>query len=183
MNIGCLGWGSLVWNPNTLQVRSEWFRDGPLLPVEFARASGGNRVTLVLLPPSPLVRVLWCLLATPDLRTAVDMLAAREGVPKSKERNIGFWSHTAGARGTCADLIGPWADGHQLDAVVWTNLGPKWEGEEGRIPSPTEVVEYVRQQGPDSEAANYVLRAPTQVVTDLRRRMSAEIDWLKHQAG
>lgn len=178
MNVGCLGWGSLVWNPDTLPLRGEWFQDGPLLPVEFARASGGNRVTLVLLPPSPSVRVLWSLLATPDVRTAVDLLAAREGVPKSKDRSIGFWSRSSGARGNCADIIGPWAIGRHLDAVVWTNLGPKWEGEEGRVPSPTEVVEYVRQQGRDSEAANYVRRAPAQIDTDLRRRMSAEIDWL-----
>ena len=156
MNIGCLGWGSLIWNPKNLLVRNGWFHDGPLLPIEFARCSSEDRVTLVLVPTMPSVRALWCLLSAVDLRAAVDELATRESVPNSKDHNIGFWARTSGSRGSFADLIGIWAAAHQLDAVVWTNLGPKWSKVEGRVPSVIEVLDFVRSQGPDSKAADYV---------------------------
>jgi len=35
--IACIGWGSLIWDPRDLLVQREWFKDGALLPVEFAR--------------------------------------------------------------------------------------------------------------------------------------------------
>jgi len=182
MNIGCLGWGSLIWNPDTLPVRSGWYQDGPLLPVEFARHSSEDRVTLVLVPTVPSVRTLWCLLAVTDLQTARDELAARESVLKTKERNIGFWSRTSGASGMFAEVIGNWAAGHQLDAVVWTSLGPKWQHVEGRVPSADDVLNFVRPQGPDSKAAEYIRKTPEQVDTEYRHRMISEIDWLRPRA-
>jgi hypothetical protein len=105
MNIGCLGWGSLVWNPDTLPVQGRWYHDGPLLPVEFARHSSRDRVTLVLVPTVPLVRTLWCSLAVTDLETARNELAARESVTQTKDRSIGFWPRTSGAGGMSADVI------------------------------------------------------------------------------
>jgi hypothetical protein len=183
MNIGCLGWGSLIWNPDKLPVQNGWFSDGPLLPIEFARHSREDRVTLILVPAVPSVRTLWCLLAVTDLGMARDELATHESVWKSKDRNIGFWSRNSGASGTFADVIGSWATAHQLDAVVWTNLGPKWKKEEGRVPSVEEVLSFLRRQGPDSKAAEYIRKTPEQIHTEYRRRMVVEIDWLRPRAG
>jgi len=165
MNIGCIGWGSLVWNPDTLPIRGCWFKDGPLLSVEFARHSSRERITLVLVPTVPAVQTLWTLLAATDLLGAMGHLADRESVAKTRDRNIGFWSRTSGVRGTCAEIIGHWALAHNLDAAVWTSLRPKWGGIEGCIPSLPEVLDFVGKQGPESEAAEYIRRTPVQIET------------------
>lgn len=65
MSIICLGWGSLVRDPDdfpieqTDPVERAWLLDGPHLPVEFARHSNGGRMTLVLVPDRRPVPVLW----------------------------------------------------------------------------------------------------------------------------
>jgi len=41
-----LGWGSLIWDPRELKIKnSEWQKDGPNLPIEFARISQDGRLT------------------------------------------------------------------------------------------------------------------------------------------
>ena len=59
MKIFFLGWGSLIWFPDNLSKKGEWYRDGPCLPVEFARISNNGRLTLVLYLYADRVRVLW----------------------------------------------------------------------------------------------------------------------------
>jgi len=118
-----------------------------------------------------------------DLTSAIDALAKREGVLETKDKNIGFWSRTSGSRGTCADIIGEWAMLRQLDAVVWTNLGPNWGKKDGCVPSAIDAMDFLRQQGEGSEAAIYVKNAPAQIDTDYRRLMVAEFPWLKQLPG
>jgi hypothetical protein len=59
MQIAIVGWGSLIWCPGSLQIKSGWHRDGPPLPVEFARISGDGRLTLVIHPGSKEQQTLW----------------------------------------------------------------------------------------------------------------------------
>lgn len=75
--IACLGWGSLVWNPQNLPVRRSWFLDGPLLPLEFTRESRNMRVTIVLTRDAAKIRSLWALMSCGDLDSAKRALCER----------------------------------------------------------------------------------------------------------
>lgn len=43
-----LAWGSLIWEPRSFQIATRFVPFGPVLPIEFSRVSGGNRLTLVI---------------------------------------------------------------------------------------------------------------------------------------
>jgi hypothetical protein len=178
-SIACLGWGSVVWDPRALPIQRQWFADGPLVKVDFLRQSRDDRITLVLHESAWLVRSLWAVVALDDLTAARKSLAAREGVPeKNMLRHIGAW-----ARGDvgpdCIIELGPWAESRGLESVVWTNLPPKFKGEDGRVPSSFEVVSHLSQlTGPARELAeHYVRHAPLQIDTRYRRCIEASLGW------
>lgn len=123
--IACIGWGSLIWDPRDLPMRETWHNDGPLLPVEFARESEarsgqrGNKITLVICPDAPRVRTCWTVLDVPDMMTARQRLAKREGIPKKWETDIGYWSGGGNAsHGEEAATLAAWAAGQGLAGVV-----------------------------------------------------------------
>jgi hypothetical protein len=62
---------------------------------------------------------------------------------------------------------------------VWTNLPPKFNDEDKRIPTAEEAVTYLRGlQGEKREKAEqYIRMAPKQVDTDYRRRIHVELGW------
>lgn len=162
--IACLGWGSLIWDPDGLPV-GEWHEDGPELPLEFARLSGRGRVTLVVMPDGPRVPVLWTLLDVASLEDGMAALRARE---ETKLDWIGRWP--SGRDDHYAPDIGKWAQAKQLDGVVWAALPPKWGDENGRIPTEPEVLDYLSAL--PSEAARepfrYIRNAPRQIRTPYR---------------
>ena len=91
MKIACLGWGSLVWNPGDLPLRSQWHADGPPIRVEYVRHSGGDhgRITLVILPSAEQVTSLWAEMNCSDPAAAKEALRLREGKPH--RHHIGLW--------------------------------------------------------------------------------------------
>lgn len=125
MRIGVIGWGSLTWDPRGLEIEGNWHVDGPMLPVEFARVSSGNRLTLVLVDtvyPQP---TLWALSRKATLAEAITNLAKRE---RTTESNIGRWPRVNPAgifEKRMASIVAAWARERKLEAVVWTALGPK----------------------------------------------------------
>lgn len=181
MKIGCLGWGSLVWNPKGLPVRGTWFKDGPFLPIEFARESNDGRITLVLTPEVPLVHSLWTLLSIDNLDNAKIKLAEREGI---KEKNIiahiGFWKPDLEQQNEYQRLIGEWAECMTLDAVVWTALPPKFSGKkDGEKPSAEEVVLHLTHLPYEKKkhAEEYIRMTPRQIDTNYRRHIEATFNW------
>ncbi len=176
--IACLGWGSLVWDPRELPIRSVWFADGPFVAIDFLRQSQDGRMTLVLDEAATPIRSLWAQMDATDLAQAREDLRARESVPKSAaEKCIGSWSRGDRSPANMIELDA-WAQARGVDHVVWTALLAKFDGED-RTPTADEVVGYLRDLlGPKrSNAERYIRRAPPQVDTPLRRRIVAELNW------
>jgi hypothetical protein len=172
MKIACLGWGSLVWDPRELPLRSEWFDDGPSIRVEFVRQSGNEhgRITLVILPTADVVTSLWAEMDSDDPGAARELLRLREGTVK---RRIGLWTAGQPAPGSLPGLS-EWASARAVEAVIWTDLPPKFQGEDGRVPSVEEVVAYLQGLPPEPRAVaiEYIRKAPTQVDTAYRREIA-----------
>lgn len=172
--IVCLGWGSLIWAPRTLPLKTRWFKGGPYLPVEFLRKSRDGRITLVLDNSAAPVRALWAVLNTSDLGAAVSALGAREGTP---EANIGVWR----AGQTAPPLIprlAAWARKRHVKAVVWTNLLHRFDSQ--NVPaSADQVIAYLKGlKGTKlTKAREYVRRAPCQIDTAYRRAIVAALGW------
>ena len=179
MVIACLGWGSLVWDARELPVQGRWFEDGPLLSVEFARQSSDGRLTLVIVPSSPAVRVLWAPCSVETVAAAREALRKRENVPeKNREKHIAVWS-VGDQNDSYPASISAWARTLKIDAVVWTALPPRFGGEDGRVPSADEAVAYLRQLPHEQRrhAERYIRMTPRQVDTPYRRRFELEFGW------
>jgi hypothetical protein len=183
MMIGCLTWGSLVWNPKQLPIRGGWQTDGPFLPIEFARLSNYNRITLVILydrPDYPPSRSLWTLLDVGSPAEAFKALKERED---AQDAGIGLWQKgTAEPAHEVEKRIARWAEAMGLDAVVWTKLRPKWvEGDKEvrRMPTQDEVIERIRtwDEPLGTYARLYLQMAPKQIDTPYRRAIFKEFGW------
>jgi hypothetical protein len=183
MRIACLGWGSLIWNPCGLHVErgtNAWHPDGPELPVEFARESSCNRLTLVLLPEGKRVATLWAEMLDGGLKDARSNLAHRE---KANVVRIGVWP--SDRRYLHKATIGSWANERGFDAVVWTALAPKFDNENGTIPSVSQVITYLwglvyRERS--ARAQEYIRKAPAQIATPYRAIIEAELGWTPEAA-
>ena len=176
--IACIGWGSLIWRPDGLPLGGPWEEDGPKLPVEFARQSSDGRVTLVIVETSQPIETLWAPMETTDLDVAREQLKDREGTVISRI-----------AVQTLDGPIGPsqahqivhdWLRVRQLDAAIWTALGPRWRGEDGVVPTSDALLNYLRSlTGSTAEKAEeYVRSAPRQIRTALRAVMEDHLGWV-----
>lgn len=178
MKIACLGWGSLIWDPRSLPIESQWFKDGPLVPVEFTRQSSDGRMTLVIEPTATSVQVLWAVMLPSEIQKAREALRNREGIPGNNWiSRIGSWQ-----RGEVMPQLMPelsdWTNAHDLDAAVWTALGPRFNGQ---VVTPTvdQVIEYLKSLTGEvrDKAEQYVRRTPSQIDTNYRRRIEVTLGW------
>ena len=181
MRIVFLGWGSLIWCPDNLKVRGKWHKDGPCLPVEFARISGDGRLTLVLYQNADRIQVLWAYAEINSLDKAAENLCQREG---TKQCLIGFDSIKEG-KSSCQVIpeilneIRDWATKKKLDAVVWTALSSNFKEERRKEFNWNNVIEYLENL-PDEKkqkAREYIEKAPPQIMTRMRRIIKKELGW------
>jgi hypothetical protein len=179
MTIACLGWGSLVWDPRELPVQGQWFKDGPFIPIEFARQSSDGRLTLVIVSSRPTVRSLWSAFTVEDIDVARETLRSREGISKKDlEKNIGVWN-CEDAESSSPPAISEWASRLQLDGVVWTALRPRFNGRDDP-PTADQAVDYLRRNLSHEgrkNAERYIRMAPRQIDTPYRRRFELEFGW------
>lgn len=175
MVIACLGWGSIVWDPQGLPIRDPWLEEGPLVQVEFMRQSNDGRITLVLVPSVSPVPSLWAKMQITDLNKAIKSLQKREKIPNVN--NIGFWSLDKIGPGLIIDLP-LWAKSKNIQAVVWTGLRPKFNGKE-MTPTKEVIVKYLGGLTGKRRALaeEYIRRTPRQINTEYRREIEAFLGW------
>lgn len=175
VNIVCIGWGSLVWDPGVLRCVGDWQTDGPHLPLEFGRTSRDGRLTLVLTPGAVPVPTLWCKLDYNTGEAAQAALAGREG---ASLHAIGLWPGAPPHFATGAADIAVWCKERDFDAVVWTALRPKFDGVDGLGPNDAEAAAaYLGglDDGTLARAREFVRRAPEQVRTAFRPTLESAV--------
>lgn len=178
--IVCLGWGSLIWRPEDLPLVDKkpgaWRTDGPLLPVEFLRQSSDGCLTLVVNRDAPTSQVLWNELDVASLTEAIEALRQREG--NARRSWIGRWP--AEERFECASVVDNWARSNGFEGVVWTAIPPKFGGEDYRVPSQDEALQYLTGLRGDQRdlAERYVRMAPSQIRTPYRRAIENTLGWV-----
>ena len=184
--IGCLAWGSLLWDPRTLPLASEFEPDGPLLPIEFARVALDGRVTLVIDPQARPTRTWWAPLAVDSLAAGVEALARREGVSRERigawigvEARAGFAAGAGQSPGPVRAAIADWLGAKPLDAVLWTALPARRPDGRFERPDWSELVDHLeRLEGTARERAEqYIRRAPERLRTPNRLRFEAIFGW------
>jgi hypothetical protein len=172
--IVCLGWGSLIWDPRDLRTKGSWCSNGPDLALEFVRQSENGRLTLVLHHSSIISSALWIEMETNSVEDAAENLRKREG---TNIRRIGTWD--GGDDPENIPGLGRWVDSIKASAVVWTDLPPKFIGENGIAPSQDEAINHIASLDSKSRnlAESYVRRAPKQIRTPYREAFKATLGW------
>ncbi len=176
MNIACIGWGSLIWNPRELKSNNEWFEDGPLLPIEFTRISSDDRVTLIIDENANPIRTYWSTMNTRDLEEAIASLQDRE----KTDREFIHWITMKGQANTKIEqTVKTWLEQKQLDAAIWTGLG---YSEKTGVKRPGIEDIFLHLQKLDGSpkgkvAEEYIRRAPGQTRTEFRTLIEQKFGW------
>lgn len=185
MKIAILGWGSLLWQPKDLQFDKEtgWSANGPFLPIEFARISKDGRLTLVITKNATEVQTYFAISSHETSEEAVLNLAVREGSGREQIGSYDKSEKTFSKKVFFNKNILDWINNTDIDAVIWTNLGEKWEstnenGEKIKIVSDDRIDYLKNLKGNKSALAEeYIRRTPTQIQTQYRTLIEKELNW------
>lgn len=187
MKIAILGWGSLIWQPEELKFDTNigWKKNGPILPIEFARISKDGRLTLVITKNGTDVPTLYSVSSFDSLDSAVLNLKKREGTVKE---NIGYYDKSKDGFHPrdflFKDNIKNWIQTTDFDGVIWTNLPENWEMKnEDNIVIQTidsnNRIEYLKNlKGNQSALAEeYFRNTPKQIATTYRKMIIETLSW------
>lgn len=171
-----IAWGSLYWDPRDLEMSSEWRDDGPVLPIEFSRISADGRLTLVVDPVHGADVATWTCDSPLALGEAIENLARRERCPPA---DVGWVDLASGAssshREDTVSSIRAWCSVSGATGAIWTAL-PSTFMERCGVPfSVPKAIGYLDGlAGPTRDRAfEYIRRAPTTTLTELRRAFEA----------
>lgn len=180
VKIAIIGWGYLIWDPLGMDLEPEWFRDGPLLPVEFARFDSGPRLLPVLVEGAPLQPTLWTYSRKATVLSAAADLAVREGV---WTHDIGQWTRSEEMRSSrgIEALIEEWVVSKGLDGAVWRAVEPNLPDLTPGLASEQVKLDYLRElvaTGRAAAAKEFFERTPAQIRTPFRQRVQQEFGWV-----
>ncbi|BCX06100.1 MAG: hypothetical protein KatS3mg053_4038 [Candidatus Roseilinea sp.] len=119
-----------------------------------------------------------------ELQSAKEALYDREGITGNNwTSRIGSWQRGEAAPDPIPALP-DWAQAQGLDAVVWTALGPRFNGQ-AILPTADQVVQYLRTLtgAVRDNAERYVRCAPRQIDTEYRRRIESDLGWSHWECG
>lgn len=183
MNVAIIGWGSLIWCPGSLRIKTRWRLDGPKLPIEFARISQDGRLTLVIRLGSEDQPTYWAVSELTTRDEACRNLREREG---AKPEDIHYLTRNGqAAPGILPEVMAKmrdWLASHsELDAVIWTGLRSNWKEKRGKDFAPEDAVNYLTEleaardqvTATYSRAREYIRNAPPHIQTPVRRAMRA----------
>ena len=183
-----LAWGSLTWEPKTLEFHKAfgWKNDGPVLPIEFARISKNGRLTLVITENGTPITTYFTIA---NFHTTTD--EAIQNLRKRESCNlvdIGFYitdSNTFYPENFLyKEEIKNWAKENKIKNVIWTNLPEKWqyknENDETTFVNPDERIKYLKSLSGKKRklAEEYIRKAPPQTKTKYRTLIEQELGWL-----
>ncbi|WP_244818597.1 hypothetical protein [Caballeronia sp. Lep1P3] len=179
MKVVCVAWGSLLWDLKGFPIVGEWQEGGPLLPLEFARHSDGEIVSLVLMEDGPLQPTFWAPVAVETLDAAREALREREDVRNHATEWVGSIPQPNGIDYLHSEAMAAWLKSNGADAVVWTALPPKSRDRNGRLPSVDEAVQYLHSLTDDdwSRAESYIRHSPPGLRTPFRERFESVFGW------
>lgn len=174
MKIACIGWGSIIWEPNALPIAGNWQADGPAIPIEFARQAADGRILLVVDNKSRSVKTYWAMMATLNLSESVAALKTRERTEK-----IEIVGKNYPAKTKTAQIIKNWLDSKNIEYAIWSNLPPKFDNQNDLRPTGEQVVQYLKSlKGKTREMAEeYIRKAPKQHTTEYRQLIESELGW------
>ena len=176
MKIDCIGWGSLIWDPRDLKIKDKnWFKDGPILPVEFVRISGNKRVTLVIDPIAKSLITLWNLMDTNDFQIAFNSILERERTITKRIHSIDSKSIP---NTEIEKIIQSWLIEKELDTAIWTGLYLNNKVQDKR-PTIEEVISHLQSlSGTELEKAKeYIMKTPEQINTNYRKEIMKTLNW------
>ena len=185
MGVAVIGWCSLIWEPKDLPLQSKWHANGPVLPLEFARLSNDGCVTLVVHPGEPPQPTYWALSSCDDWEQAREDLQKRERCPDIQSIHVLTSQGKFHGKDRCAEImesVSTWLTSKpQINAALWTGLGEgnNWHKRLKQKFAPNLAFSYLSSlEGEEmARARRYIIKAPSRIRTELRKRIEAELGW------